>query len=187
MNSIRYIPVNSILEKLVKATHPKEIKLPKTLRDASQIKKTLIIPLQNFHHLNLNENMFDGICRETNISASVLSRQHIMPHNNQLATCIQTSIDINNVRKMVETITILSTNPLVAFEGQYVLYDSRNMTPEIPVNYSSEQLTKQCYQIFCEKYPFFIPETIGCVIEPVDKKRETYKLLGDIVKSFGGL
>ena len=184
---IRHIPVNSLLEKLVNATHPTTLKLPNTLRDTSQIKRPLIIQLQNFHNLNLNETMLDGTYRDNNISASVLSRQHIMPHNNQLATSIQTSIDINHVRKMVETITILSTNPLVVFEGQYVLYDSRNMTPEIPVNYSSEQLTKKYYQIFCEKYPFVIPGPIDCVIERVNKERERYKIFGDVIRSFGGL
>ena len=156
MNPTRYIPVNSILERLLNVVHTTGIKLPKTLCDTSQIRKPLIIPPQNFHNINLNKLILYGPHREKKVTTSVVSRQHIMSHNNQLATCIQTSIDIDNVRKIVETITILSTNPLVVFDGEYILYDVRSLNCHIPVYYSKEH-SKYYRQIFSPDYPFFIP------------------------------
>lgn len=119
-----YLPYKSIVNRLA-AKRPKLV-VPDHLSGLgwSHGYRVKIIPTQTFCYF---DGLSGGSGGERQLDLQVNCRQHLMPHNGQLATTIQTLVgEIDGVGKWneieMETITYIST-PIV---GHYQAYYVRN-------------------------------------------------------------
>lgn len=133
-----YLPFNSIIQRLL-VKRP-QLFLPTHLSSLGWAwgNRVKIIPTQTFWDVSL-ENIRSAY------DYSVTCRQHIMPHNYQLATSIQTLVDVVSTGGlgdvgglvMAETFTLISTPGCGLYLANYVLYESKLVTFD-------------CNQIICE-------------------------------------